>query len=233
MHEMKIIKCEQSSVDWMIARAGVVTASEMDALVSPLWKIRTGDGVQTYLAQKLAEQWIGGPLPSVQGVFDMDNGKILEEEAKPFYTLTTGDEIQSVGFITSDDGKIGASPDGLIGDTSGIEIKCPKMETHIGYLLAGELPKHYAAQVHFSMFVTGRKTWKFMSYRRNFPPLILTVERDDKIMATIAEALELFFENLDAAMAKLVKLNGGLPNQKHRGIKPLPTKDDGRVDFNN
>ena len=231
---MKIIDCAQNSVEWMIARAGVVTASEMDALVSPLWKIRTGDGVQTYIAQKLAEQWIGGPLPSVQGVFDMDNGKMLEEEARPFYTLTTGEEVASVGFITSDDGKIGCSPDGLIGDDSGIEIKCPKMETHIGYLLSGELPKQYAAQVHFSMFVTGRKSWKFMSYRRNFPPLILTIQRDEKIMATIAEALAGFFDQLDAAMEKLVKLNGFLPNQKHRGVKPLPAQPaDERIDFNN
>ena len=234
---MKIIRCEQNSVEWMIARAGVVTASEMDALISPLWKIRTGDGVQTYLAQKLAEQWIGGPLPSVQGVFDMEQGKILEDEARPFYTLTTGEEVQPVGFIISDDGRIGCSPDGLIGEDSGVEIKCPKMETHIRYLLAGELPKDYAAQVHFSMFVTGRPKWKFMSYRRNFPPLILTVERDEEIMAAMQSALDKFFESFDLAMEKLVRLNGGLPNQKHRGLKPFRAPDsagdDGRIDFNN
>lgn len=222
---MKIINCEQNSLEWMIARAGVVTASEMDALISPLWKIRTGDGVQTYLAQKLAEQWIGGPLPSIQGTFDMEQGKILEEEARPFYTLTTGEEVTPVGFITSDDGKFGCSPDGLIGETSGIEIKCPKMETHIRYLLDGELPKQYAAQVHFSMFVTGRSSWRFMSYRRNFPPLIITIKRDDEIAETIAEALAGFFDQLEAAMDKLVKLNGGLPNQRHRGLKPLPVRE--------
>ena len=227
---MKIVNCEQNSVEWMVARAGVVTASEMDALITPLWKIRTGEGVQTYLAQKLAEQWIGGPLPSVQGIFDMDQGKLLEEEARPFYTLTTGEDVAKVGFITSDDGRIGASPDGLIGETSGIEIKCPKMETHIRYLLAGELPKDYAAQVYFSMFVTGRTTWKFMSYRRNFPPLILTVERDEKIMETIQAALDSFFESLDAAMAKLVKLNGGLPDQRTRGLKPLPNTATAGID---
>ena len=205
----------------MIARSGVITASEIDALISPLWKIRTGEGVLTYLAQKLAEQWIGGPLPSVQGVFDMDQGKMLEDEARPFYTLTTGEEVTPVGFITSDDGRIGCSPDGLIGETSGVEIKCPKMETHIRYLLAGELPKEYAAQVHFSMYVTGRATWNFMSYRRNFPPLILKVEREEKIMAAFDDALADFLPRLESAMDKLTRLNGGLPNQ-HRGVKPLP-----------
>lgn len=209
----------------MIARAGVVTASEMDALISPLWKVRTGEGPFTYLAQKIAETWIGGPLPSVQGVFDMDNGKLLEEEARPFYTVVTGEEVSKVGFITSDNGKIGCSPDGLIGEDSGIEIKCPKMETHIRYLLDGEVPKQYLAQVHFSMLVTGRKSWRFMSYRRNFPPLILTIERDEEIMTKMEEALSQFFVDFDDAMDKLVKLNGGLPNQKHRGIKPFPKSE--------
>lgn len=218
---MKIIPCEQGSVDWMIARAGVVSASEVDALISPLWKARTGEGVLTYKAQKLAEAWIGGPLPSVQGVFDIEQGKMLEDEARPFYTLQTGEEVTPVGFVTSDDGRIGCSPDGLIGDDSGIEIKCPRMETHIRYLLAGEIPKDYLAQVHFSMFVTGRSTWKFMSYRRNFPPLILTAHRDEKIMTAFQEALNDFFESFDDGMRKLIALNGDLPNPKYRGIKPF------------
>lgn len=218
---MKIIDVAQNSVEWMIARSGVVTASELDAIISPIWEIRKGEGVETYLAQKLAEQWIGGALPSLDGIFDIEQGKILEEEAKPFYTLTTGEEIQSVGFITTDDGKVGCSPDGLLGDDGGIEIKCPRIETHIKYLLTGKLPKQYAAQVHGSMFVTGRKWWKFMSYRRNFPPMILTIHRDEKIQAEIKKATDAFLARLEENMATLVKLNGGLPKQTQRGLKPF------------
>lgn len=224
----------QNSVDWMIARSGVVTASELDSLISPLWKARTGDGVNTYLARKLAEQWLGGPLPSVRGVFDMDQGKILEEEAKPFYTLTTGEEIQTVAFITDDAGRIGCSPDGLIGDDGGVEIKCPRVETHIGYLLDGELPKEYAAQVHGSMYVTGRPWWKFMSYRRNFPPLILTIERDEEIIGKIHDAVESFLERLEKSMNRLIELNGDLP-RRSSVIKQRShgQEDDGRFDICN
>lgn len=209
---------EQGSASWMIARSGIVTASELDALVSPTWKIRTGEGPKSYMYKKLAEVWIGGPLPSVQGIFDLEQGKILEEEAKPFYTVTTGETVRNVAFIETDDRRAGCSPDGLIGDFCGIEIKCPRIDTHIGYLLANEVPGEYLAQIHGSMFVTGFPRWKFMSYRRNFPPLILTVERDEEIIATIAEALDVFHEAFDDCMARLIEANGGPPNPRNRGL---------------
>jgi hypothetical protein len=34
-----------------------------------------------------------------------------------------------------EDGRVGCSPDGFIGDDGILEIKCPKPENHIGYLL--------------------------------------------------------------------------------------------------
>jgi hypothetical protein len=228
---MKIHDVAQQSVEWMIARSGIVTASELDAIITPLWKARTGEGVLTYQSQKIAEQWIGGPLPSVQGIFDLEQGKILEEEAKPFFTVTTGEEIRNVGFITTDDNRAGCSPDGLLGDDCGIEIKCPQMTTHIRYLLENDLPKQYSAQVHGSMFVTGYKRWKFMSYRRNFPPLILTIQCDDDIQDKIAEALDVFLEQMDDSMRRLIALNGGPPNPRNRGLAPFPAKYTAGIDI--
>lgn len=221
---------EQGSADWMIARAGVVTASEMDAIITPLWKARTGDGVQTYLNRKLAEKWLGGPLPSVQGVFDMEQGNILEEEARPAFTIVTGLEVSTVAFITDDTGRVGCSPDGLVGDDAGLEIKCPRIETHIGYLRSGELPKDYAAQVHGSLYVTGRQKWHFMSYRRGLPPLILTVERDESIMAKIDDAVTTFLASMADEYQRLVEINGGEPK---RHVSKFTPKPDERVDINN
>ena len=48
---MKIIDCEQGSVEWMQARAAIPTASEFDALISPLGEIRKGKMPATYLAK--------------------------------------------------------------------------------------------------------------------------------------------------------------------------------------
>jgi len=216
---------EQNGVDWLILRSGKVTASEMDALISPLGKIRTGDGVNTYLNQKLCERWTGGPMPALHGIFDLEQGKLLEERAKPAFTLHTGIDIQSIAFIETDDGRVGCSPDAMIGSESGVEIKCPRMDTHIGYLLAGELPKQYVAQVQGSMFVTGCKQWHFFSFHRAFPPLHLVVDRDDDFQESLEAAIGEFNVRLDAAMKRLEDLNGGPP--KRSIAKPvLPTDPD-------
>lgn len=209
---MKIHPAEQGSLEWICARAGIPTASEFDSLLTPEFKLRTGEMPKSYLAKKVAEAWTGSPMPTFQSI-DMDFGKILEEEALPFYSFQTGQEIKRVGLCLTDDGKVGCSPDGLIGDDCGIEVKSPAMDTHVKYLLAGTLPKDYAPQVHGAMFVTGRPRWVFMSYRRHFPPLILTVERDEEIQEKIAEALDGFLAGMTIALAKLEEINGGPPKR--------------------
>jgi len=198
---------DQKSLEWLMARSGIPTASEFDQLLTPDFKVRTGEMPKTFLARKLAERWQGGPIAGYMSI-DMEAGNILEDEAKPWYALEFGEEVESVGFITTDDKRVGCSPDGLLGEHGGIEIKCPAAHTQVGYVLNGGLPKDYACQVHGSMFVSGRPWWKFLSYRRHFPPLLITVERDDKIQAKIAEAVALFLEDFDSAMKRMEEING-------------------------
>jgi len=228
------------TLEWQLARVGIVTASEADSLISPIGKIRTGEGVESYLCKKLAERWIGGQLPSAfSGSFAMEQGNIVEEQAIPFAAFEYGLDIQQVGFVSTDCGRTGCSPDGLIGfdaskfsktaptpyklsgGESGIEIKCPNLDTHIKYLLAGKLPTDYVAQVQFSMHITGCQTWHFLSYRRNLPALHLVIQRDDKFQESLAQALGEFNQKFDAAMAKLVEINGGEPDQRTRGLVPF------------
>lgn len=196
----------QGSVEWLWARCGVVTASELDNLVTDLFAVRKGEMVKSYLARKVAEAW-SGPLPSFSA-FSAEQGSMLEGEANRAYTMETGEEITTVGFITMDDGRVGCSPDGLLGDDCGIEIKSPNADTHVKYLLNGELPPQYGPQVQGSMFVTGFKEWKFLSYRRHFPPLILTVKRDEAAQEAIAKAVTAFLASFDDAMLQMERING-------------------------
>ncbi len=193
----------------MQARAGIPTASEFDQLLTPELKIRTGDMPKSYLNKKLAEAWLGGPLPAFNS-FDMDQGNILEEEAIPWFELEFGTTIERPGFITTDDGRVGCSPDGLLKD-GGLEIKCPLVQTHIGYLLGGKVPPQYLAQVHGSLFVTGLPCWTFISYHRKLPALHLRIQRDEKINRAIEVALLAFGVEFDAGMNRLEQLNGGPP----------------------
>lgn len=210
---MKIIEVEQGSVEWFECRMGIATASEFDSLVTPKWEIRKGKMVYSYLARKLAEKWRGEPLLGFQSL-QMEQGAIREKEARPWYEFQSGRSIRVVGFVTSDDGKVGCSPDGLFEDGSGIEIKCPECPTHVRYLLDGELPDDYRAQVQGSMFVTGATHWTFLSFCRGFPPFTLTVERDDEAQEAIEKAVRSFNERLDAGCQRLVEINGGPPERR-------------------
>lgn len=214
---------EQNSLMWLVARAGKITASEFDSFLTTDFELRKGAMVKSYVARKVAELW-SGPLPGFNSI-DMDFGKFREEEAIPAFEFKTGLKVDRVAFITDDSEKIGCSPDGLIGEDSGIEVKCPTAEVHTKYLLQGEVPNDYIQQVHGSMFVTGRKTWQFLSYRRHFPMLILEVQRDEQIQEAISVGVSALLRMVDASMAHLTKLNGG-PPRKRSIIPEIPCEMD-------
>jgi len=210
---MKIIDCNQGDTSWLVARCGVVTASEVDALITPEDKLRTGEGVRTYLYEKLTERVLG-LTGSVPPTFSMDNGTAMEKEAIPWLEFTYNWEIERVGFCKSDDGKIGCSPDGLIGEDGGVELKCPKQTTHMRYLVEGVVPKQYRAQINMSLLVTGRKWWNFVSYSRYLPPLIVRVERNEVALSALKGALESFITELDQRTAEIKKMISGLHASK-------------------
>lgn len=200
---MKIHQVDQYSLDWVKLHFGIPTASGADNLVTPEFKLRTGDTPRSYVYKKVAEKWREMPMLGIS-TFAMDQGVILEEEAKPFFTLETGIKLRKVGFITSDDGLAGCSPDALLdGNECGIEIKCPEAHTHVRYLVNGGLPKEYVAQVQFSMLVTGFKKWMFLSYRRKFPPLLVTVKRDERAIESLGKAVTGYHEEFRHAMEKI------------------------------
>lgn len=218
---VKIIDCKQGSPEWLRARIGRPTASEFDELLTGEWKVRTGQGVETYLYRKLAEKVLGFPLHDASS-WAMEQGSIMENEAIPFYEGVYGQDIRRVGFCTTDDGRIGCSPDGLIGDHNGIEIKCPQPQTHLRYLLEGVVPKEYLAQVHGAMFVTGAPKWTFMSYSRQFPPLVLTVKKDNAIQDTLMKALSNFLHRFDEKYAQVKAMKADFNAQRQAEYEANP-----------
>ncbi len=203
---MKIHDVEQNTAEWFALRAGKVTASEMDALISPEFAIRKGAGVQTYVYAKVGEGYKPGGKPA--GGFSSwatEQGQELEEEARKLFAFESDDRLIDAGFCEHDDGRCGCSPDTLLGEDGGAEIKCPERTNHVRYLVEGILPKDYTAQIHMSLYVTGRKWWKFVSHHRGFPMFVLTVQRDEAVCAKIGEALAGFYKRYDEAMAQLRK----------------------------
>jgi hypothetical protein len=202
---MTTLDVEQGSVEWIRARLGKVTASGLGQIVDSSFDRRIGAMPFTYLCSRVAEAYRNRPL--AEEAFTSratEEGQMLEEEARrAFCFMFDRETIRNVGFCLHDDGRFGCSPDALLEDDSGVEIKVPYAKTHMGYLLKGKLPAEYSAQVHGSMYATGRKSWRFFSYSRSLPPFTLLVQRDEAIMAKIATALAGFYQAFDESMAKL------------------------------
>lgn len=120
----------------------------------------------------------------------MRRGIAMEPEAENSFEEHTGIKLRKVGFCKSNLGLFGCVPDGLIGDASGFEGKCPMPSIHIMYRRAGVLPEDYKFQVHGSMAVTGAKEWWFQSYSPGLRPLQLLIQRDaftDSLLAALVE----------------------------------------------
>jgi hypothetical protein len=206
---MKIIDCVQGDSSWFRHRLGVVTASEVDALVSPLGKIRTGQGVDSYLYRKVAEKVLGWSQDELSG-FAPNQGKLIETIALPWYAFEYNCKPRQVGFCLSDDGKIGCSPDALLEDGTGLELKAPQGPNQIKYLLEGKVPEDYIVQIQHSILVCQVPYWTFCSYSMTLPPLVIHVEPDPKIQDAIHAALyhpmNGFIPRMDAALATIAAM---------------------------
>jgi len=64
-------------------------------------------------------------LKNLNGVKAILWGRTHEKVAIKAYTQTTGNTVQETGLWLHESGILGASPDGLVGDDTIIEVKCP------------------------------------------------------------------------------------------------------------
>src|SRR3569833_1490525 len=112
----EIITCEQNSPEWLRARMGIPTASAFgDVLAKGEGKTR-----RTYMLKLAGEIITGEPMESFSNAHT-ERGHALEEEARDLYIFQTGAELERVGIIRN--GRAGCSPDSLIGEDGGLEIK--------------------------------------------------------------------------------------------------------------
>ena len=194
-------KIIQGSEEWHQARLGSPGASSAS-------KIITNSGQKSKQAEEymyqLAGEYIAGKHEEGFVSQHMINGIEREAAARTLFELVTGLDVQQVGIVYKDEKKrFHCSPDGLVGDNSGLEIKNPMVKTQIKYLLKGTLPSEYFSQTQMSLYVSERDTWHFMSAYDGLPPLIIEVHRDEAFIKKLAQALDDFCEELASVVEKL------------------------------
>jgi hypothetical protein len=165
----------------------------------------------TYIRQKCAEVLTGQPKRSAYA-YPLVYGKETEPEAVEYFEAKYGLKCEEVGFQPFGD-HAGGSPDRLIGEDEGLEIKCPyEPENQIGYLLLTdhydlkrEYPEYYWQCVSL-MFFTGRNTWHFCTYD---PRMIddkhklthIVIER-----AKVEDDIDLIIKALESAVKEKLSL---------------------------
>lgn len=156
----------QRSEEWYEVRKGRMTASNAATIAT------NGKGLETYAYEILAEKYSNNSEESFTS-FDMKRGIELEEQARMTYELEH-EEVQQIGFVELDE-FTGCSPDGLVGEDGGIEIKCPNDVNFFRLMVNGEseIDKKYLWQVQMSLLITGRKWWDLVFYNINFEKSLL------------------------------------------------------------
>lgn len=193
------LDCEQGSEEWLAARLGIPTATGFENIVTATGK-KSASYIK-YMAELIEESILGGGDTFKSGF--MERGNQLEPQARAAYEFLTGNDVIQVGGVyLNEDREVMVSPDGLIPNLKkGLEIKCPKMSTHIRYLLEGGVPAEYVIQVQANLWVTGYETWDFVSYCPEYQKQTLylfTAARDEKLIKAFDEHIPQFVKTLKA-----------------------------------
>jgi predicted phage-related endonuclease len=201
---------DQRSPEWFAERAGMITASQMHTVALPRERGEFKSGprkgqpkpqpkaLEDYAHQLAAERLTGKPRRQVKAAA-LQWGHDVEPAAVAAYQAETGVIVRLCGFIRHPvHDFIGASPDFLVGDDGGGEVKSPESsEVHLATLING-LPREHVEQIQGGLWVTGRRWWDFVSFHPDFPPehrlYVQRVERDEDFIEQL-EAACLALEN--------------------------------------
>lgn len=160
---------------------------------------------------ELAFERIAGVPQLSRDTVEMRWGRNCEDYARFAYEARTGIRVQTVGFCMLESGYVGISPDGLVRDDGGVEIKSPyNGRVHVDTWLHG-MPEDHKHQVQACMWVTGRQWWDFVSFdprvKKHVQLYIETIYRDDDYIAKLAAECERLNVNVDEIVKQVLAKN--------------------------
>ena len=186
----------QGSDEWFKVRMGKITASKLSDLMK---KTKYGESTyKTRLRMELAIERITGKSTNTFMNQAMHDGVEREPDARTLFEAMTGKSVALCGsFDHPEIVNTSASPDGLIrGENATLELKCPTHVTHAKNLLSETIDARYQHQVQWQISCTESDYAYFASYHPDFPPelrlKVVKVEKDDKLIAEIEEAVREF-----------------------------------------
>lgn len=205
----------QGSDEWLAARCGLLTASEMKLILTPTGKIADNDKTRAHVYELLFQRMTGFVEP--QYVSDA----MLRGQEDEIYARAAYDEhyakTAETGFITNDRWgfTIGYSPDALVGDDGLIECKSRCGKYQVQTIAENDVPVEYMIQLQTGLLVSERKWIDFISYCGGMPMFVKRVEPDPEMQTAIVAAATAFEARLTtmerqyratlATMAKVIE----------------------------
>ena len=198
----------QGSPEWLQERCGHATASEFSSVLAK----GQGKTRAAYLRRVVCERLTGKPMETYatgSWAKNLERGKEQEPYARMAYESVTGSLVEEVGFLKHATIMAGCSPDGLIGDDGGAEIKSVIPTVQLETIEAGGYPSEHKAQIQGSLWLTGRKWWDFCSYSHDMPEhlkaYIFRVTPDAAYIVALEAEVRVFLSEVDAMVKRLLE----------------------------
>ena len=208
----------QGTEEWLQARCGLLTASEMKLILTPTLKMASNDKERAHLYELLSQRITQHVEPTYIGG-DMLRGQEEEIEAKIAYA-THYNGIEDVGFITNDRWgfTLGYSPDALVGKDGLIECKSRRQKYQTQTIIEGEVPDDFLIQIQTGLLVSERKWIDFVSYCGGMHMVTIRVLPNEEIQTAIITAATAF----EARLAE--KLTAYRARLSEKGARLIPTE---------
>lgn len=191
-------------------------------------------GADTYIDELIANSIMSSPnyltaMGRPVNSHAIQNGVDREPEARRWLSMELGEQVEEVSCMWSDDLRMMASPDGMLGlrllseqpagwfdlgegdgeripyyaakADAAVEIKVPEPRTHIGWLREGVVPLKHRQQCHSYFAIGGVSRVVFLSYG-DPKPLMLDLE-PGPYTVQLLEAAQGFVKRLDETWANL------------------------------
>lgn len=195
-HKTLIIhSMEQRTPEWDEVRRRKITASRMELVKS------SGEGRQDYMLQLILDRK-SGKIQENNGYVSehMVMGRKYEPVARAFHALTQGIKIREVGFVEASL-DIGFSPDGAIGRSGLLEVKCRIPKVQLKIILGGRMPPEDRWQVQFSLWAGKKKYCDYVSFcpfldDPNEKYFYRKIERNEPLIAGIRSEVVRFLNEM-------------------------------------
>ncbi|MFB0490237.1 hypothetical protein ABIE45_002823 [Methylobacterium sp. OAE515] len=194
----------QGTDEWIAARCGMLTASEMSLILTPTLKTAKNEKERSHLYELLAQRITGFVEPRYVSD-DMLRGRDDEIEALTLYAKHYA-ETETVGFITNDRWgfTLGYSPDALVGSDGLVECKSRRqkyqVQTFLEHVPDRAIPSDFLLQVQTGLLVSERLWCDLVSYSGGLPLAVIRAYPDEKVQQAIVDAAGDFERRIREAM---------------------------------